>query len=159
MRQPIGAARAANRFDAARSETQTVVRRNHSDQARRAEDALADSPSSEQLSSLFGLLKELACSNLESLRLAKELMVAQELADECEARAVSAAPMAAACGAEAQAIKRAAAEAAAIERLNEEELRLSQAWALHRREVHRLVAAADELDLRYRATALRRVER
>lgn len=99
----------------------------------------------ELLDSALSLLGRLAQSNLRSLAMAKQLMVAQELTELRSSRAEWAVDQAAGSGGDPEAIESAVAAVAAAERADAEERVLALSWAVHRREVSNLAALADEL--------------
>ncbi len=93
----------------------------------------------------LSLVRRLIRSNLDSLNLAKDLMLAQEVADVHTARMDHAIERAAASAGDQTAIDRAVAIVTAAEHAHVAELTLAKAWGIHLGEVHRLVEVAGAL--------------
>jgi hypothetical protein len=116
-------------------------------------DPLASLPDEPELRGLEGdplplalsLMRQLIRSNLDSLDLAKDLMLAQEVADIHTARMDHAIEHAAASEGDQAAVDRAVAAATAAEHAHVAELTLGKAWGIHLGEVHRLVEVAGAL--------------
>ena len=90
----------------------------------------------------FALIAELVAANIDGLQLARELMVAQEAADDLEYAAGRAIDYAAAFPDDAQAAEMAVATVSAADEAGDAELVASINWAGHMARVERLVDAA-----------------
>jgi hypothetical protein len=101
--------------------------------------------SDQRLTVALSLVRRLAHSNLQSLQIAKQLMVAQDLAELRTGRARWAIDHAADSGGDPEAIDNAVAAVAAAERAEADERALALAWALHRSEVSKLTDMASEM--------------
>jgi hypothetical protein len=89
-------------------------------------------------------MQDLVTSNLECVRLAKDLMLAQEVADLHETRAEQAIDEAAQAGDE-DAIDEAVAAVAVAAQANAAEAMAASSWGAHVERVHRLTRSVDEL--------------
>jgi hypothetical protein len=87
----------------------------------------------------------LAAAHRQSLRIAKELLIAQELADAQEHRTDLAIADAIANRSDSEAIDRAVRSAAQSEAAYDDERRATERWAGHLLYVHGLLAAAERL--------------
>src|SRR5690242_10774592 len=91
----------------------------------------------EQLRSALSLVRQLINSNQRSLQLAKQLMLAQEIADISAGRMDRAIDAAAASEGDADAIEEAVVAVAATQKASIAELTLSKSWGIHLGEVFR----------------------
>src|SRR5256885_15196616 len=98
---------------------------------------------SEQLRSAIALIRRLIGSNRESLELAKELMLAQEVADLQSARMHLAIDDAAASPGDMDATEEAVAAVAAAEKATAAEVILARSWGMHLGEVYSVVEVAE----------------
>jgi hypothetical protein len=112
-------------------------------------------PAAEQLRNAAELVRQLIRANERSLQLAKELMLAHEIADISASRMDTAIDAAAASEGDARAIEEAVAAVAATEKAGIAELTLSKSWGIHLGEVFRLVEVA-EAELEQLESGLRR---
>lgn len=109
----------------------------------------------EQLHAAVTLIRQLIRANERSLQLAKELMLAHEIADISATRMDRAIDAAAESEGDARAIEEAVAAVAATEKASVAELTLSKSWGIHLGEMFRLVEVA-EAELERLESGLRR---
>ncbi|HWE11673.1 MAG TPA: hypothetical protein VG325_20165 [Solirubrobacteraceae bacterium] len=98
-----------------------------------------------QLVSALTLLRQMVGSNMKTLQIARQLMLAQDLAERHRSRVGPVVDEAAASGGEHDAIERAVRTVAAADAADEEEWALSQEWASHIYEVNMLTEKTDNL--------------
>lgn len=99
----------------------------------------------DQVRSSVLLIQQLVRANMQSLELARQLMLAQEVADLLTDRMHPAIDAAAASAGNEDAIDEAVAAVAAAEQASVAELTLSKSWGVHLGEVHRLIEVAQGL--------------
>jgi hypothetical protein len=105
----------------------------------------AEPPSAAELLKARREIAVLAAAHRESLRIAKELLIAQELADAQEHRTDLAIAAAIANPRDSDAIDRAARSAALSEAAYDDERRATERWGGHLLHVHALLAEAERL--------------
>jgi hypothetical protein len=106
----------------------------------------------EQLRSAITLIRRLIGSNRESFELAKDLMLAQEVADLQSARMHSAIDAAAASPGDTRATEEAVAAVAAAEKASMAEVILAKSWGVHLGEVYSLLEVAETSIERFQET-------
>jgi len=102
-------------------------------------------PAAVELLKARGEIAVLAAAHRQSLRIAKELLIAQELADAQEHRTDLAIAAAIANRSDAEAIDRAVRSAALSEAAYDDERRVTERWGRHLLYVYGLLAAAERL--------------
>lgn len=111
----------------------------------RANGDRRDGRGAENADALLVLVRRLIGSNLKSVRLAKDLLLAQELADLQRSQAEPAIDLAAWSEGDSLASERAVDAVAAAERADEAEFGLSREWAAHCCNVYALTELAEEV--------------
>lgn len=103
------------------------------------------SAAAEELRVARRLVRRLATTNVRSVQIAKDLLLAQQLADLHNAKVEPAIDAAAGSGGDPAAIDRAVEMVSVAERAEEQEFAISREWATHCGEVFSLVEVANRL--------------
>jgi hypothetical protein len=109
------------------------------------EAGCAQSAVEDELISALTLLRQMVCSNMQTLQIARQLMLAQDLAERHRSRVGPAVDEAAASAGDLDAIEHAVGAVAAADAADEEEWTLSQVWGTHIQDVHELAEQVDGL--------------
>jgi hypothetical protein len=99
----------------------------------------------DELVAALTLLRRMVGSNMKTLQIARQLMLAQDLAERHRSRVGPAVDEAAASDCDPDVIERAVRAVAVADAADEDEWALSQEWATHIYDVHRLTEQADNL--------------
>jgi hypothetical protein len=99
----------------------------------------------DELVSALALLRRMVDSQMQTLKIARQLMLAQDLAERHRSRVGSAVDEAAASDGDEEAIERAVRAVAIADAAADDEWALSREWAAHVCEVHDLAQLADKL--------------